>query len=432
MPTVCIDGANLSLAKGSGIAVYGRNLLHGLKQLGFGTQVLLGPGTPRHATDFMNEVAIADAAKSRAKKGLRRALSTVSARFGSTAYPIISTGMVQLPALGLTDSDVDSYWACRDVYNLSNRAFRQHRTFVPIRFDRKSTSIKAPDIVHWTAPMPLIARNAANVYTFHDLIPLRLPSATAEDKRAYFDQCAKVVRIADHIVTVSEASRSDLISMFGVDPNRVTNTYQAVDIPLETLDIPAEEVAISLERHFSLGWKDYYLFFGAIEPKKNVLRLVEAYLASGSNRPLVIVAGRSWLADPDTDLLDQMAKPESFGAGVRRLEYLPTSMLRNVIRGARATLFPSLMEGFGLPVLESMSLGTAVVTSGQGALGEVAGSAALTIDPLDVRAISAAIFRLDTDEEMRNQLEKDGLHQARKFSPSAYRDRLSAVYTALG
>jgi len=429
MPTVCIDGANLSLAKGSGIAVYGRNLLHGLKQLGFGTQVLLGPGTPRHATDFMNEVAIADAAKSRPKKGLRRALSTVSARFGLTAYPIISTGMVQLPALG--SADVDSYWASRDIYNLSNRAFRQYRTFVPVAFDGERSDTVTPDIVHWTAPMPLKARNAINVYTFHDLIPLRYPYATAEDKRAYFDQCAKIVRIADHIVTVSESSRSDLIRMFGADPSRITNTYQAVDIPLDTLAVPAEEIAITLERQFSLGWKDYYIFFGAIEPKKNVLRLVEAYLASGSTRPLVIVAGRSWLADPDTDLLDQMTKPESFGAGVRRLEYLPTSMLRNVIRGARATLFPSLTEGFGLPILESMSLGTAVITSGQGALGEVAGSAALTIDPLDVRAISAAINRLDTDEEMRNQLERDGLDQANKFSPCAYNDRLSAVYSAL-
>ncbi len=432
MTTVCVDGANMSLAKGSGIAVYGRNLLQALNELGYDTQVLFGPGAPRHPTDFMNEVAITDAARTRVKRGAGRALSTLTARFGVTAYPIVPSGLVQWPDRGPLKPASDSFWSSRDVYNLSVRAFRHYRSMVPVRFDPEASGVDAPDICHWTAPLPMQGRNTANVYTFHDLIPLRLPHSTLDDKRAFFDLCKEIVQSADHIVTVSETSRADVIKMFGADPARVSNTYQAVDIPQEVLEQDIDEVAALLEKDFSLGWKDYYLFFGAIEPKKNVMRVVEAYLASGSKRPLVIVAGRSWLADPETDILVQMARPESLGAGIRRLEYLPASLLRVVVKGARATLFPSLMEGFGLPVLEAMQLGTAVITSNSGALREVAGEAALAVDALDMSAITAAITALDRDDDLREQLEAHGRLQAAKFGPAAYKERLSAVYSALG
>jgi glycosyltransferase involved in cell wall biosynthesis len=104
----------------------------------------------------------------------------------------------------------------------------------------------------------------------------------------------------------------------------------------------------------------------------------------------------------------------------------------SLIRGARAVLFPSLYEGFGLPVLEAMALSTAVLTSTGGALPEVAGDAALLVDPHDVQAIKMGISALDVDEDLRSELERRGPVQAAKFSPASYQARLLQAYSAVG
>jgi glycosyltransferase involved in cell wall biosynthesis len=103
-------------------------------------------------------------------------------------------------------------------------------------------------------------------------------------------------------------------------------------------------------------------------------------------------------------------------------------MLASLIRGARAVLFPSLYEGFGLPVLEAMQLGAPVLASTGGALPEVAGDAALLVDPFDVGAIRQAIRALDADEGLRDELTQRGLARSEIFSPQAYRARLSTLY----
>ena len=111
---------------------------------------------------------------------------------------------------------------------------------------------------------------------------------------------------------------------------------------------------------------------------------------------------------------------------------MPFSLLISLIRGAKATLFPSLYEGFGLPVLESMALSTAVLTSTGGSLPEVAGDAAISVDPYDVQAMTRGLRALDADEALRDDLVRRGLTQAAKFSVEAYQGRLSAMYGRLG
>ncbi|MNT33711.1 D-inositol 3-phosphate glycosyltransferase [compost metagenome] len=117
---------------------------------------------------------------------------------------------------------------------------------------------------------------------------------------------------------------------------------------------------------------------------------------------------------------------------IRQYEYMPFSMLISLIRGAKATLFPSLYEGFGLPVLESMALSTAVLTSTGGSLPEVAGDAAVIVDPYDVQAITRGIQALDADEGLRLELQARGLIQAGKFTPEAYQARLTDLYRKVG
>lgn len=116
---------------------------------------------------------------------------------------------------------------------------------------------------------------------------------------------------------------------------------------------------------------------------------------------------------------------------VRRLDFLPLSHLVALIRGARGVVFPSLYEGFGLPVLEAMLLGTPVITSTAPSLLEIAGDAAMLIDPLDLRALTQAIRTFDADDDLRNELVARGRIRAKKFSPDMYNQRVGDLYRGI-
>ena len=172
----------------------------------------------------------------------------------------------------------------------------------------------------------------------------------------------------------------------------------------------------------------FHLFFGAIEPKKNVGRLLEAFLLSEVERPLVLVGKTAWKAEEELRLL-----PGAAAAGkVVRLDHLPAALLKALVRCSRTVIFPSLSEGFGLPVLEALALGAPVITSTAAALPEVAGDAAMLVDPYDVRALAAAIRALDGDDALRAELAARGPAQAQRFSEAVYDARLRDLYGSLG
>lgn len=431
--TICVDGFNIALAKGSGIATYGRNLLSTFPRIGIDGQVLYGPPAKRSPDNVVNEAALIDPDRPPAKlKKFERFRRTYASRFGQTAWPITPSGEVVWPSRGGGRPEATAYWAAQDLFHIANRCFNAYGKETPVEFEA-SDQVRRPDAMQWTATVPLYARGMPNIYTIHDLIPLRLPHTTMDDKATYMSLCRMIARRADHIAVVSETTRQDVIRMLGVSEDRVTNTYQAVDLPESLTGRSQADVTIELEGVFNLGWKDYFLHFGAIEPKKNLGRIVEAYLASGVETPLVIVGGRAWLDEGETALLNQVMRDGGPSAQrIRRYEYMPFSLLLSLIRGAKATLFPSLYEGFGLPVLESMALSTAVLTSTGGSLPEVAGDAAISVDPYDVQAMTRGLRALDADEALRDDLVRRGLEQAKKFSVEAYEGRLSRMYGRLG
>ena len=295
---------------------------------------------------------------------------------------------------------------------------------------------KHVDVAHFTYPLPVKVKGAKNIYTLHDLVPLRLPFTTLDDKKYYVKLCRAIADQADHIVTVSEASRRDIIEILGVEPDRVTNTYQSSQIPPNLLARPVDEVHAELRGIFGLENDGYFLFFGAIEPKKNVGRLIEAYLGSGVNVPLIIVGAPGWSSDSQLRLLKSLGSAGNKLLGTHpriiQMEYLPLRLLVSLIRGAKATLFPSLYEGFGLPALESMQLGTPVLTSNSSAMPEIVGDAALQIDPYDVGAISNGIRELDRNPELRTRLSAAGVKQASRFSEENYQRRLTEMYERIG
>ena len=151
--------------------------------------------------------------------------------------------------------------------------------------------------------MPVRVKGAKNIYTLHDLVPLQLPYTTLDNKFLYLKLMKLIARKADHIVTVSENSKRDIVALLGAPENKVTNTYQAVDIPSSYLDFSIEELKVDLEGSFRLQHKNYLLFYGAIEPKKNVGRIIEAYLASNIDKPLVVVGMSAWKSDQELRVL---------------------------------------------------------------------------------------------------------------------------------
>ncbi len=429
MARLILDAYNIARPDGTGVATYGRNLARAAAGLGYDIGLLFGTRAGHAKLPLLNEIALAEGEEAPADAPKRGATAlpgqVVKAAGGilSTrhARQIVLSGEVILPqSLGLSGA---CYWNAPQLYGLAHGAFKVAGRLTKV-------DVPGTDIAHWTYPLPVKARGAANIYTLHDLVPLRLPYTTADRKKTYLALCQRIAREADHILTVSDHSRADIIRILGVEESRVTNLYQSTDIAALIAGVGQDQIAREVEGLLGAAMRGYYLFFGAIEPKKNLARLLEAHLASGTPYPLVIIGAPGWGSARDVALIEQLAALDE-DKRIRWLGYLPRQTLATVIAGARAVVFPSLYEGFGLPVLEAMALGTPVITSNTSSLPEVAGEAALLVDPLDVRSISRAIRALDGDEGAVAQMSQAGLVQAERFSAAAYRARLAGFYARL-
>ncbi|MEH3039424.1 MAG: glycosyltransferase family 1 protein [Sphingomonas paucimobilis] len=426
MKHILIDGYNLSLEKGTGVATYARNLSLEIGRIGHRTSVLYGSSGVRARDPLLQEIGFFDGEAHVRRSRLRDALGIVSPRAARAAAVPVS-GRVVTRQFDARLPHHDALYNADNVFRRAHGRFHAWGSSTPVDLPVR------PDIAHWTYPLPVHVRGAANLYTLHDLVPLRLPYTTLDNKRRYLALIRRIARTADHIVTVSECSRRDIIDLIGLAPDRVTNTYQSVDIPARYRTMPEEQVVREVEGALGVGFKGYFVFWGSIEPKKNIGRMIEAYLASGVATPLVIVGAQAWRAEGELRMLDALkgdrkAKGDTRRARVIQLPYAPFGLLVSLIRGAKAALFPSLYEGFGLPVLEAMLLGTPVLCSDTASLPEVAGDAALCVDPYDTAAIAAALRMLDADTGLRDDLVRRGTDRAALFSPERYRTRLAALY----
>jgi glycosyltransferase involved in cell wall biosynthesis len=434
-PKILYDGLNLSLTTGTGIATYTRNLARTARDLGYRVSIAYALSEPVPADPLLREIALFEGRK-RGRKKIDRGIDWAKARLGmfgrlglSDATP---RGAVSTSPLRERLPEADSVQVGERIFERARFHFNAQGRFSELH------AADAPDVAHFTFPTPLRMPGAANIYTIHDLVPLRLPYTTLDDKVFFLKLHREIARTADHIVTVSETSRRDIIRWLGVPEVRVTNTYQAVEIPEHLRRKGADEVADEIGGLYGLEPGRYFLFFGAIEPKKNVGRLLQAFLSSGLDLPLVIVSSSGWQNEQELQIInDKWFQRRGTGGRARRpkikpISYAPYEVLVSLIRGARAVTFPSLYEGFGLPVLEAMLLGTPVLTSNVASLPEVAGEAAVFVDPTEVSSIRAGLLALASDDDLCRELSARGLLQAQTFSPVRYRERIDALYRGLG
>lgn len=432
---ILIEGHDLTLAGGTGIATYARNLALALRQLRYDPSVLIGAkrGIPQK-DPALAQIALFDAERkgtvlTEAANEWRRLTVAPWAARATTVRPdrtIVEGGSGRFK--GFSAVHVVPHLTVREVAH-----FRRYGKRLRVTVDQQ------PRLFHATRPAPLKVADCPNIYTLHDIVPLRLPYTTTDDKKLYLGMVRELCRVADHIVTVSEFSRQDIIRLTGMSEDRITNTYQAVSLPPRLLNRDETEIASEVGSLFNLKFGEYFLFVGALEPKKNVARLIDAFAASGTKRPLIITGSDGWMNDREVRKIESeqflnyrlegsLIRPERT---VRRFPYLPLDHLVSLIRGARAVLFPSLYEGFGLPVLEAMLLGTPVMTSNVSSLPEIAGDAALLVDPYDIEAMAKSIRTLDADDDLRHDLAARGRARAEVFSADAYAKRLGRLYTRL-
>jgi len=431
---ICFDGLNLALERGTGIATYTRMLADVARDIGYEIGVVYS--SPRRPANnpLARDTALFDSQSIAPFPPWKRASGVIADQLrsplGIRPTPVNPSGIVVPEQFRGRLPVHDHLFVARNLFANARRYFSWSGRFTDLAFET------APDIFHCTYQMPLRAKAACNIYTIHDLVPLRLPYTTLDNKRQTYRLLRKIAADADHIVTVSENSKRDIVRLLGVAEERVTNTYEAVEFPRAVIELPDDLVAQQLRASYQLELRDYLLFYGALEPKKNVARLIEAYLLSGVEIPLVIAGAAGWGNEAETALLDELrrrkqARPHN-KRRVDHLKFVSTPELICLIRGARAVIFPSLYEGFGLPVLEAMQLGTPVVTSRTSSLPEIGGDAALYVDPYDVDDMAQALTTIAADDGLRAELARHGRVQAELFSVARYRERVAALYERLG
>lgn len=278
-----------------------------------------------------------------------------------------------------------------------------------IGFDRL---LPGATLFHATEHLLLPLQGVPTVLTVHDLIFRRYPAHHKRLNRWYLNATMPLFcRRADHIIAVSEQSKRDVIAAYGIPAGKITVIYEAAD---PRFGPQPTGVVAAVRARYHLPDR-YLLFVGTIEPRKNLGRLLAAFErlhAAGFTDALVIVGKRGWLYD------DFFARLEGSPARQAVLfpGFVPDPDLPAVYAGAQALAFPSEFEGFGLPVLEAMACGTPVVCSNTSSLPEVAGDAALLIDPLDVDALIDALRRVLTDADLAADLRARGRAQAARFS----------------
>lgn len=424
-----IDGYNLAMPNGTGVATYGASLAAVLADMGHTIEGVFGidPGPKLRTREalFFERFGRGYAPRNIVR---RLAVSTLTNHFDRQLAPVPLTDHVDKLGFESRWPNFSAVWTSPLLFEAAHARFRAFGRF---------TTVKVPDpptVMHWTYPVPLRMAGSRNVYTLHDLVPLKLPQTTLDDKSGYERLISRILREADHVATVSEASRSDIISMFQASQDRVTNTYQSSPLSKTVAQSTEADDHAMIESIFGLPPRGFFLFFGASDPKKNIGRIIDAYLASRSSRPLVVVSSRDWGMEGAQGGL--AADGTIYGRAVDRpiiqLRYLPRDTLLRLIRSARAVLFPSLYEGFGLPVLEAIQLGTPVVTSNVSSMPEVAGGGGILVDPYDVTAIAEAIRQIDTDDNLVSRLSAAGLEHSRNFTNTAFVERLENLYSKMG
>ena len=302
-----------------------------------------------------------------------------------------------------------------------------HRARVPLSVEAFTGRV---DLFHATDfVLPPTLPGTKTLLTVHDLSFVRVPETASPSLKAYLDKVVpRSIASADHVLADSQATKDDLIALYGVAEGKVTVLLSGVDARFRRVNDPG--MLRALREKYRLGERPYIFSVGTVQPRKNYARLIRALAAlraEGRDIGLVIAGGRGWLDDP----IYSAIRGNGLAQYVQLIGFAHDEDLPGLYSGAAAFAFPSLYEGFGLPILESMACGTPVGTANVSSLPEVAGNDALMIDPTDVDALTDALRRVLDDETLRRRLIAGGLERAREFTWDRAAQNLKNIYSLL-
>jgi glycosyltransferase involved in cell wall biosynthesis len=281
-----------------------------------------------------------------------------------------------------------------------------------------------PDLLHGLAYALPLGWAGPCVVSIYDLSFLRFPRAFNLANRVYLAASTRAAaRRARQVLTISQHSRRDIVRLLGVPEHRVVVTYPAANARFRPL--AAEQVAAFRARR---ALPDPFVFaVGTLEPRKNLAGLLEAYARLARPRPpLYIGGGAGWRFSHIFDTVQRLG----LAGDIEFLGFVPEEELPLWYNAARVFVFPSLYEGFGLPVLEAMACGTPVITSTTSSLPEVAGKATALVSPDDPAALAEAMRRVLDDPRLCQEMRTAGLIQATRFTWGGLADGTVAAYAA--
>lgn len=303
------------------------------------------------------------------------------------------------------------------------RLWQRARLYWPVEsFIGPIKLFHAPDFT-----LPPTLPGVKTILTVHDLSYVRAPETAHPAQKAFLDRAVPYsVGRADHILADSEATKQDLIELYHTSADKITVLLSGIN-PIYRPITNEQTLAQARQRYHIPPNAPYIFSIGTIQPRKNYARLIEAVNNLGpayQDVHIVIAGGKGWLENPIYQTVQDLAMTER----VHFTGFVADEDVPVLYSGAICTAYPSLYEGFGFPVLESMACHTPVLTSTVSSLPEVAGAAALMVDPYDVEAITDGLRRLLDDQTLRHQLVTAGQAQIQRFTWQQSASHLLGIY----
>jgi glycosyltransferase involved in cell wall biosynthesis len=307
----------------------------------------------------------------------------------------------------------------RDAAHALKRVYRDQ---IGLRIERARLQA---DVVHYPANIGPLARMRSTVLTVHDLSFLRRPDWFRADRAAYYRfTVGRSARSASRIIADSQSTAADLREFLGISSDRIDVIPLGVGEEFQSAGAESQDAM--------RGWhrlpERFFLYVGTLEPRKNLIRLIEAFsrVAPSCPHDLVLAGREGWKVKP----IRAAAAASPYAKRIHFPGFIAQEDLPAVLSAAQVFVWPSLYEGFGLPPLEAMACGTPVVTSNASSLPEVVGEAAIQTDPTDVDQIAGAMLDAATDETLRAALKEEGRRRAAMFTWEETARKTTAVYRA--
>ncbi len=423
---ILVDGFNLGLKKGSGIKTYGMTLLDAYESMGYDVGILLDNNFVTGKVKLLDEVNLFDQEE---VKPVSMFNNIWIQRLKALSY-IIRKRKSHSVVPKITEPDPENYLShvggkkfqyienIADVYHTANRLFAATKKITRIKLD------KNPDIFHLTTPWPIKIPGVKTVVTIHDLIPLKVPFTTLDMKDHFYHLFKWATETADLILSVSEHTKQDIMEIYGVPEEKIKVTYQSYKG--RDVEVSMDDATVYLNSKKLVAEK-YILFVGNIEPKKNIKQLIKAFAYIKKGYKLAIVGHKAWMSKTQLNGLKSYLKRREYVM----LDYVTEEELAMLYSNAFCMVFPSLYEGFGLPVLEAMQNGCPVICSDRSSLPEVGGDAVLYVNPYKYSDIRVQLDKLINSPKLRLEMIEKGKQRVEFFSPENYTKRLEDAYKSL-